>query len=291
MSKKTKVTERRPPERRPHVGRLKLAAAALSLCAVAAGFAATRYDSVRHAVGLQPLPVSATQQSLPLSKEYVYAGGRLVATEGAGATPTPTPTPTPAGPPPTNLIATGTSASAVSLTWAAPAGSVIGYVVERRGDPNSPPTETPTGSTSPFFNDSTPAGDYAYLYRVKAVYAGGTSVYSNQDLATTIVFTDGQLQGVTIKATHLNELRRAVNAVRALVPNLGAAVWTYPDPVSSPPPQRRSIYLKDVTELRERLNDALAPLGLQSSYPSSPALAQGAEVSAQHFEQIRTRVR
>jgi hypothetical protein len=290
MSKRTKVAGRGPRERLPHVGRLKPLAAALTLCIVGAGIAATRYEPVRRAVGLQPLAAAqATPTPLPLSKEYVYAGGRLVATEEP--VPSATPTPTPSGPAPTNLVATATSASGVSLTWAAPAGNVIGYVVERRGDPVSQPLEIATGSSSTSFNDSTPAGDHAYLYRVKAAFAGGGfSDYGNADLATTIIFTDAQLQGVTIKAIHLTELRRAVNAVRALAPGLAAATWTYPDPVSTPG-QRRAIYLKDVTELREKLDEALAGLGLTSGYPTEPALMEGGPVSAQHFEQIRARVK
>jgi hypothetical protein len=188
-------------------------------------------------------------------------------------------------------VATATSASGVSLTWTPPAGNVVGYVVERKGAAGSQPVETPTGGTSTSFSDTTPAGDYAYLYRVKAIYAGGTSDYGNTDLATTIVFTDSQLQGVTIKAVHLTELRRAVNAVRVLVPGLGAASWTYPDPVSGPPSQRRAIYLEDVTDLRAKLDEAAGPLGLTTGYPAGPPLARGAVVSAQHFEQIRARVR
>jgi hypothetical protein len=56
------------------------ALAALILLAVSA--AATRYDAMRRAVGLRPLIVTPAQggAQLPLSKEYVYAGGRLVAT-------------------------------------------------------------------------------------------------------------------------------------------------------------------------------------------------------------------
>ena len=258
MSRKTKGAERRRREKPPRVGRMKLVAAALALCAVAAGVAATRYDAVRRAVGLPPLIVSPAQGNAPpqLSKEYVYAGGRLVATEEP--TPAATPTPTPAGPSPTNLVATATSASSVSLAWTPPEGSVVGYVVERRGAAGS--QETPTGSTSASFNDTTPPGDYAYLYRVKAVYAGGTSDYGNADLATTVIFQDAQLQGGVIQAVHLTELRRAV-------------------------------YLEDVTDLRARLDEATGPLGLTTGYPASPPLARGAVVSAQHFEQIRARVR
>jgi hypothetical protein len=293
MSKKSKKKARASAaaapassgKRRPGRGRY-YAAALSALILLAASVTATRYDAVRRAVGLRPLTVTPAQggAQLPLSKEYVYAGGRLVATEE----PTATPTPAPAGPPPTNLVATAISASGISLTWIAPVGNVIGYVVERRGAAGT--QETPTGSTSASFNDATPPGDFAYLYRVKAVYAGGTSDYGNADLATTVMFTDAQLQGVTIKAAHLTELRRAVNAVRALA-GKGAAAWTYPDPVSTPASQRRAVYLEDVTELRAMLDEATGALGLATGYPASPTLARGAVVNAQHFEQIRARVR
>jgi len=250
----------------------------------------TRFDAVRRAMGMRPLSavmVQATSTPLPLTKEYLYAGGRLVAAEEP--TPASTPTPTPAGPPPTNLVATASSASSVSLTWTAPVGNVIGYVVERRGAVGM--QEISTGSASNSFNDTTPSGDYAYLYRVKAVYAGGASLYGNQDLATTVAFTDPQLRGVTIKAVHLTELRRAVNAVRALA-GLSAAAWTYTDPVSTPASQRRAVYLEDVTELRARLDEALAPLALPvGGYPAAPTLGRNLVVNADHFTQIRERVK
>jgi hypothetical protein len=274
---------------------LKPVMAALSACALlAAGAAATRWNPVRRAVGLHPLLESAAQQpqgNLALSKEYVYAGGRLSATEEA----TPTPAPTPAGPPPTDLLATATSASSVALTWVAPTtGTVAGYVVERRSGLSAQPVEIPTGSNAPTFNDSSaPPGDAAYLYRVKANFTnGGASVYGNTDLATTVVFTNDPLQvNVTlIKAAHLTELRRAVTAVRTLA-GLGSVAWTYPDPVSSPAAQRRKIYYEDVKELRDGLDAALGPLNLLSAYPADPPLARGALIKAALFEQIRQRVR
>jgi len=266
--------------------------AALAACALlVATFAATRFDPVRRAVGLRPLlaPAAQSPSSLPLAKENIYSGGRLVATEE----PTPTPVPTPAGPPPTNLVATATSASGVRVTWQAPAaGSVVGYVVERRGAPGTQTVETPTGSASTSFDDATPAGDFAYLYRVRAVFqSGGPSDYSNSDLATTVLFPEELTPRVTvIKAAHLTELRRAVAAVRALA-GLAAPTWTYLSPVSSPPEQRRVIYLEDVTDLRTNLDAALNVLGRYEPYPSQPALARGAVVYAAHFEQIRQRVR
>lgn len=272
--------------------------AALAACALlAASATATRFEPVRRAVGLRPLSMEPAQQpgQLPLSKEYVYAGGRLVATEEPA--PSATPTPTPTGPAPTNLAATAELSSAgvtgVRLTWDAPAGfAVASYVVERMMAGTGFVQVAAVQEPARTYNDTDVALDSAYLYRVRALFAGGgDSGYSNRDLATTVAFTDAQLHGAVIKAVHLRELRRAVNAVRALVP-LGAASWSYEDPVSSPANQRRAIYLEDVTELRGRLDEAMGPLGLQAGgYPDVPPLGRGERVNAEHFEQIRARVR
>jgi hypothetical protein len=264
------------------------ALSALALLAVSA--AATRYGLVRRAVGLRPLIVTPAQGDapLPFSKEYVYAGGRLVATEEP--TPAAAPTPTPAGPPPTNLVATAEFNSAgvtdVRLTWDAPApgSAVVSYVVERMKAGTDFQQVAAVQEPARTYNDADVAPDSAYLYRVRAVFSnGGSSSYANRDLATT---------GAVIKAVHLRELRRAVNAVRALAPPLGDASWSHEDPVSSPPAQRRAIYAADVTELRARLDEALGTLGLQAGgYPDLPPLQVGAVVNADHFEQIRARVR
>jgi|SRR5215213_1915359 len=272
-------------------------AALSALVLLAASVSATRFDPVRRAIGLRPLTVLPAQnQNLTLSKEYVYAGGRLVATEEP--TPASTPTPTPAGPPPTNLSATAEFSSSgvtnVRLSWDVPASgpAVASYVVECKragtGFQQIAAVQEPTRT----YNDTAVTLDSSYLYRVRAVFTNaGSSDSSNQDIATTVAFTDAQLQGVIIKAVHLTELRRAVNAVRALAPGLAAASWTYPDPVSGPPEQRRAVHVEDVTELRAKLDEALAQLGLTTGYPASPPLAIGARINAQHFEQLRARVK
>ncbi len=96
---KKKKTTRAPEAEartRPHT---RLLAALLAACRLlTVGYAATRYEPVRRAVGMRPLITAAIQPQqgqLPLAKEYVYAGGRLVAAEE----PQPAPTPTNAGPP------------------------------------------------------------------------------------------------------------------------------------------------------------------------------------------------
>ncbi|HLL75102.1 MAG TPA: NBR1-Ig-like domain-containing protein [Pyrinomonadaceae bacterium] len=192
---------------------------------------------------------------------------------------------------PTGVVATALTPTSVEVTWAAPQGSVGGYAVERAQSAGAFTHLTNVTATS--FIDGSASPETAYIYRVRAVSAGGEhSDYSNSDLATTVVFSEALTPRVTtIRAAHLVELRRAVVAVRALVPNLVPPVWTYPDPVSSPPEQRRRIYLEDVTELRANLDAALSALGRYEPYPAEPPLARGAPVAAEHFEQIRRRVR
>lgn len=273
--------------------------APLALCVLAAGAASLRWQPVRRAVGLAPLAEpQASPTPLALAKEYVYAGGRLVATEE--------PAPS-SGPPPTNLVATATTATSVDVTWAAPAGAVGGYVVERAQSKDGPYVQvgtTPASQTS--FTDAAPVdsqpptGDTAYLYRVKATYAGGGySAYSDNDLATTVIFTDDPLVGsedahppaaTVIQARHLTELRRAVSAVHALAGLNPVTSWTYPDPVSSPASSRRPVYLKDVKELRDRLDEALPALG--RTPPAYAALTQYVtKVQAAHFQQLRNAVK
>jgi hypothetical protein len=250
---------------------------------------------------MQPLLAEPAQggAQLPLSKEYVYAGGRLVATEEL--TPAATPTPTPAGPPPANFAALfDPAAGGVTLTWTRPAGAVTGYQVERRhglGPADFTPI-TVVGNVETF-TDQTGENNASYVYRVRAAFAGGYSDYSGYDLATAAAFSDDPLQpqATVIMAAHLTRLRRAVLAVRILA-GKGAPTWTYPDPVSSPASARRAIYLADVTEMRSQLDEALTQLdgslGMHvflKPYPPDPALAQYGKVYADHFEQIRARVR
>jgi hypothetical protein len=261
------------------------AAATLVVCLALAGAAAALWAPPR---GRPPAAPPATAQQptptpLALAKEYVYAGGRLVATEE----------PTAAGPAPAALEAVAVAASSVSLTWEPPAtGAVTHYIVERAAGASGPFTRLTPDAAGASFTDSAVSPDTAYLYRVRAVFSDGTtSGYGDPDLATAVAFsTPAPAPGVRIRAAHLNELRRAVQAVRALA-GLAPAAWSYPDPVPEPAAQRRKVYLEDVAELRSRLDEALAVLGAVEPYPQEPPLGRGAAVKAAHFEQIKERVR
>jgi hypothetical protein len=285
-------------------------AAALAACGLlAASFAATRFEPVRRAIGMRPLSTTVAQATpIPPSKEYIYAGGRLVATEEP--TSAATPTPTPGGPPPTGLIATASLPTAttveVRLTWSAPsAATPSSYVVERASVRLSdglktdyaalgqPVTGAPTAS-APYF-DPSPAEGMVYLYRVKAMYASGSSGYSNQDVAATKRYTgDDPLIGANdpqqrpasvVRAADLTELRAEIEAVRTLA-GLGAGTWK-----GNPAPLRDGLILADhFAELRTNLNQALAALGI-GGVTDDNSIASTQPVKAVHVQDVRDKLR
>lgn len=283
----------------------------MTLVLVAAAAAITPLSPLRRAAS-PAAPAGQPQPGLPLSKEYIYAGGRLVATEGPAAAATPAPTPT--GAPPTALAAVASfptqTTFAVSLTWSAPSPeSVAGYIVERAetsdemgrlqyGPVGSPVTTLPTVS-SPYV-DQTAAEGKVYIYRVKAVFhAGGSSDYSGPDLATTVRYSGddplvgkGDPQGrpaSTVRAAILTELRDVVNAVRTLA-KLDAAVWR-DDPPDNPRPQPQVIIRAwHFDELRKNLNPALAALHV-AEVPPDQTLAAGQPIKATHIQDVRERIR
>ena len=219
------------------------------------------------------------------AKEYIYAGSRLVAVEEAGE-------PSSGLAAPTGLAAAGGSGSQITVRWSGSAGADH-YKVERRETISGEYVVVSDFVTSDTFVD-TVTPDRAYLYRVRAADAAGRpSPPSNADLATSVAFSDDPLvshgpaaAGTTIRADHLNELRRAVNAVRSLAA-LAPASWSHPDPAPEP---KRGIFLADVLELRAGLDAALGALGLQRPYENDPNLA-GGYVKAAHFQELRDRVK
>jgi len=272
---------------------LTLAGGAILVVAITAS---SRLAPVRRAIGLAPLPVSTTSQQggLSLNKEYIYAGGRLVATEEPSAT-TPTPTPTPAGQPPTGLVATyQSSAGGVLLSWNAPAsGSVSGYVVERRG---AGVDFTPLGQsvTATSFVDQAAQEGQAYLYRARALFnGGGVSEHSNSDLATAITFADDPLVSSTenpaaatpVKAVHFTQLMSAVNAVRSLA-GLSAIAWTFT------PQPGALIKLEELSEMRLGLGQGREALGLPAVSFTDPDLERGVTpIRKAHIQELRNAAR
>ena len=113
MPKKAAGRKSLPAPRRKSKGALVAACLILSLLSTGAAFALWGPKQIAPAGSsraMAPAPVALQSQNSfsPISpaKEYIYAGGKLVATEEPSPTPTPVPTPTPppACTPPTTLI-------------------------------------------------------------------------------------------------------------------------------------------------------------------------------------------
>ena len=246
-----------------------------------------------------PAPTTATNLS-PASptKEYIYAGGRLVATEepaGSGGSSLTAPA---------NLLASTVRANPsaqISLTWAASTGGTLShYVIERRDKDNGVMTLPAQPTTNSYLDTAVTAGQ-AYLYRVRAVDTGNQySDYSNPDLATAIVFEDDPLWPIdplrpsppatTVRAIHFTQLREAINAVRALA-GKEATAWAEAITPSAPGVPGVPVRASHVTEMRTSLNEARAALSLAALSSSPPAPATGGDIRAAHITELRDGVK
>jgi len=186
---------------------------------------------------------------------------------------------------PTGFVATGTSASQINLSWNAVAGATQ-YEIQRRSASNAYATLTTTGLTT--FNDNTVAGNSAYVYKVRALDASSRpSPFSMPDPAIAMLFTDDPLvAGATLmQATHLAELRQAVNALRA-VASLGN--FSFTDAASA------GVAVKGIhiQELRDALTPARAALGLGALSFTNPTLTPGVTlIRAAHLQEVRAGVK
>lgn len=207
------------------------------------------------------------------SKEYIYAGGRLIATEE------PNPLMAPA-----NLVADTFSNSRIDLTWTA-APNAHHYQVERAPNLGGTFTVLNSNVAATSYTDNTVTSVNAYLYRVRSADAvGNLSAPGAIDVATAITFTDNPLTtGTTlVKAVHVSELRQAVNAVRAAA-NLGAATWTDTSLTNV------AIKAVHIQELRTNLDQALSALGVSTSAYTDPLLS-GVAIKKLHVDEVRQRV-
>ena len=232
------------------------------------------------------ISISSFSSNSP-SKEYIYAGGKLVATEeptGGGGCTAPSAPGTPE--------ATAQTTTSVSVNWAPSSGSVDHYQVERRNGAGSFAVVATVSGTSTTDSNGVTA-DTAYIYRVRAfsdLSGACPSPYSGVDLATTTLFTSDPpvVVGSTIYAIHLLRLRTAVNAVRLTA---GLPSFDWPDS-SSPgvtvvPAVGGTILKEQVQKLRNRLNDARGALSLTPQSYSNEPLTAGIKVFRDHILELR----
>jgi hypothetical protein len=262
----------------------------LSLCAAAvilAGWRTTRSPPVYSSLSPQS---SSTPQ---LSKEYIYAGGRLVATEETGN-----------GSPlvaPVNFTAHADATTQITLSWTSTGTPT--YLIEWSTNfaaANNGFTQRTiidcTGGcpNSLSYTDTVPAGTVTtYLYRVRSVSGTQQSAPSAVDFATTKSFQE-QIQNqdppgrTTIKAAHFLELRDAVNAVRAAA-GLNAFNWS--DPQGRAPANNVPILKSHMQDLRNGLDQALSNLGLTPQAYTDQGLPPGTSVRKAHIDELRQRTK
>jgi hypothetical protein len=186
--------------------------------------------------------------------------------------------------PPTNVVATATSASNVQITWTASVGAAS-YNVYRSPDTLTYSLAGNTISTT--FNDGGRSANTAYLYKVRAVN-GGESTDSDKDLATTTIFTDDPLVGGTtaVQATHLTQLRTAVDAVRTLAA-LGGGSYTDPTLIGG----ATSIKAAHVNELRTALDAARLLLSQPALSYAETITASTTAIKTSHINELRNGVK
>lgn len=248
----------------------------LTAATVAGPWASSRTAQRIQALFLSPPPPLPSPNNP--SKEYIYGGGRLIATEE------PYPLAAPA-----SLVASTVSNVQVSITWSA-SPNAHHYQVERATTFGGTFTVLDSNVASTSFTDNSVTSVNAYLYRVKAADAGGNlSGPSNLDLATAITFDDDPFpQSPTltlVKAQHVTQLRQAVNAARAAA-NLSPATWTQ-NPLSG---TVTTITANDIQELRTALDQALSALGLTTGGYTDSSLA-GQLIKKIHIQELRDRVK
>jgi hypothetical protein len=280
---KTRGPRQRTPKstrsrRKRHVvvGALGLAIL-LSLGTVAGPWRDTRGAKHIRALFWAPAPPPPIPPANNPSKEYIYAGGKLVATEAPVTLLAPA-----------NLAAltlSNENPARVSISWTATPGADH-YEVERTTNLGGTYTVVNSNVATTTFTDNTVTSVAAYLYRVRAVDGGGNvSPYSNLDVATAITFTDDTIfTGSTlVKAAHINELRQAVDAVRANA-NLGAANWG-----GSITAGVTTVQADHIQTLRTNLDQARSALSLSAcSYTN---VGVGVLIQKNHIDELRQCVR
>jgi hypothetical protein len=167
----------------------------------------------------------------------------------------------------------------------------VSYVVERATS-RSGSFQTAGTSATLTLNDNVAAGatPVTYVYRVRAVDSIGTwsrASTAPMDFATTasVLFAEAVTTGWEIKASHVTELQKAVDAVRTasgLAALFGSAASLVGAPVAA----------GDFTSVISALNGARSVWGLPPfGYFGVPTPSPGEAVYAEHVRQLREGVR
>jgi hypothetical protein len=183
---------------------------------------------------------------------------------------------------PASLTATASGTTQVNVSWEVVPGASSYEVFRSSHGVAFVSIGTPTAAA---YTDNSVSANTTYLYKARAIASDASeSDFSNVDAATTIVFTDAPIvPGVTtVKATHITQLRAAVNAVRAAAGLSAYAFGTAPSPGTF-------IQRVHVQELRSALDPARAAITLAPiSYTDATLTTGVTPVKAAHLEELRS---
>jgi uncharacterized repeat protein (TIGR01451 family) len=177
---------------------------------------------------------------------------------------------------PSSVVATATTSSQVAVTWWPTYGEQPVYEVFRSTG-NGPYVQV--GSTlGTTFYDNAVAANTVYLYQVRKKEGSVVGPFSARDWASTLVYTDDPIvaRSTRIKRIHIEQLRAAVNQVRASV-GLPAAVFT--------DPSLAGLVVKKIhiAQLRIAVNDARVQAGL-----GGIAFNDSTSIMAAHINDLRS---
>ena len=106
---------------------------------------------------------------------------------------------------PGRLTATATSSSVIALAWRDNANNEIGQRIERSvGSHNNYAFLTNVGANITAFTDTGLVDGTKYYYRLRAFNTGGSSTYSNQRFATTLLNNPTALTATVVSSSQVN---------------------------------------------------------------------------------------
>lgn len=187
--------------------------------------------------------------------------------------------------PPTNVVATATSGTSVSVTWTNASGATSYNVYRSTNNSTYTKISTDGAVTGTPFTDSTASANTAYMYKVRSVQSGSESADSNKDFTVAMSYTDPTINAAstTIQAVHFTQLRTAVNALRTL--NSGQGAFSFTDGTLNTTITVKGVHL---TELRAELNTVRTALGFSTvTFTTDPTITTSVTVKKAHIDEMR----
>jgi len=185
--------------------------------------------------------------------------------------------------PPAIVSATASSASVIGVAWT-PTADATDYNVYRSTLGGLFTLLTTVSAPTTSFNNTGLTPNQTYVYKISTLNGATESALSAADAATTLIFTDPTLSSsILVKKTHLDELRVAVNAMRAAA-GLPDAVFTDSTIIA----QSTLVKRLHIIELRTALDEARAALGLAAlNYTDNNITAGSTTIKDEHFAELR----